>query len=664
MRASFDKLTHSGLASRALREASPLEAWLDGVAARATRNFDLGAEHVWLAWESSGWEPNLDEAGRKAFFLVALASLVTQGRGSTRMPLRGPKGREYLDGLLRSLVEDPAERGAWLDAIEKLEPVFGAPGERKAFLVDGEWLYHQKLHRAETLFAEALAARLADEPRPAFDGAEVKAALDAVLERPALAAAGPVELSHEQRSAVLAAVGGPLSVVSGGPGTGKTSIVVSILRLLARLGLGLEKIALAAPTGKAAQRMGESISRSLASVKAPEPLDLDLERARPQTIHMLLGASADGSRMRHHEGNRLEQEVVIVDEASMIDMHLMEKLVRAVRPGARLVLLGDARQLPSVGAGAVLRDLVPDGPGHPLASYAARLTRNYRMNPDDAAGNAILELAKWISPEAAVPARALGDVLAIRDSVAAIDFVGAEAVFGQGPSLLRAFLERWHSERIASFPHFKDAARKTYQVGAGAFTAAARAELEKLFSHFESSRVLCLTRVYRTGSVAVNAALRAFQLAHLDVSAKHDFAAGEPVLMLANDYEKELWNGDQGLVLWVSEDGERARLCAVFRRADGFVKFPVELLRGQLEHCFAMTVHKGQGSEFDRVGVILPEHDVPLLTREILYTAVTRARRSAVIVGYRERLETGVGRRVERFSGAGERLAARAPRRV
>ena len=126
--------------------------------------------------------------------------------------------------------------------------------------------------------------------------------------------------------------------------------------------------------------------------------------------------------------------------------------------------------------------------------------------------------------------------------------------------------------------------------------------------------------------------------------------------MLANDYQKGLWNGDQGIALWVSEDGAKPRLSAVFRRGVGFAAFPVELLRGQLEHCFAMTVHKGQGSEFDGVAVILPEQDVPLLRREILYTAVTRSRRSVVIVGRRERLVTGAARVTERFSGAGERL--------
>jgi exodeoxyribonuclease V alpha subunit len=569
---TFNKLSPFGVAVRALREASPLELWLEGVVGCATRNFDLGPEHLWLAWESSGWLARLDETGRKALFLLALASLVTQGRGSTRMPFKGKAGQEYLADLLARLVAEPEEVEGHLDAIKKVTPRLGKPGDRVPLIVEGDFVYHQKLHRAEVLFAEALVERLGLEPEPAFAAKKVKAALDAILARPATTPAGPVELSPEQQKAVLAVVSGPLSVVSGGPGTGKTSIVVSILRLLVRLGLAAHDVALAAPTGKAAQRMGESIAKSLGSVKDPEPVDQELlaRGPQPQTIHKLLGASADGERMRHHEGNQLEPRVVIVDEASMIDMHLMEKLVRAVRPEARLVLLGDARQLPSVGAGAVLRDLIPDGPKHPLHACGVALTRNYRMDPKDPAGVAILGLARWISPDdGAASSTSFEEVLTVRESAAQLTFEKTEAVFAEGAHALRAFLERWYAERIASLPGFDGLVGKTYEVAKGAFTPAAAGELAKLFGHFEGSRVLCLTRVYRTGSVAVNAALRQLHLAHRKASAKHDFSAGEPVLMLANDYEKGIWNGDQGLALWVSEDGEGQKLCAVFRRGGG-----------------------------------------------------------------------------------------------
>jgi len=155
----------------------------------------------------------------------------------------------------------------------------------------------------------------------------------------------------------------------------------------------------------------------------------------------------------------------------------------------------------------------------------------------------------------------------------------------------------------------------------------------------------------------VNEVLRALHLAHRHSEGRFDLLPGEPVLMLANDYEKGIWNGDQGIPLWVSSEGDRPRLAAVFRRGGSFVPFPVELLRGRIERCYAMTVHKSQGSEFDHVALVLPEEDVPLLTREILYTAVTRSRKSVVVLGRRDLLEVGITRSAERFSGAGERIA-------
>jgi exodeoxyribonuclease V alpha subunit len=326
----LSRVTPFGVGRRAFAPATPLEAWLERVAAAATRSFDLNPEHVWLAWESTGWEPTLEEPARQALFLVVVASLVTQGRGSTRMPLLGNAGRAYVRGILEGVLvgEDAPTIDAQIKEIAKLAKTLGGQGDRRPFLVEGDFFYHQKLHRSEKLFAESLAERLAQKPEPAFTEKNAAAALGAVLAKPALVAAGPVELSPEQQLAVLTALFQPLTVVSGGPGTGKTSIVVSILRVLVRLGVPPEEIALAAPTGKAAQRMGESIAKALGSIEDLDETDTALleHGPQPQTIHKLLGASADGSRMKHHEGNRLEQRVLIVDEASMIDMSLIVPL--------------------------------------------------------------------------------------------------------------------------------------------------------------------------------------------------------------------------------------------------------------------------------------------------------------------------------------------------
>jgi exodeoxyribonuclease V alpha subunit len=617
----MEGLTPFGAARRAIVPETAMESWLAAVAAAAGSGFDLGPEHVALAWETASWQPGLADDERQALVLLVLATLVTQSRGSTRLPLLDPAGREHVGRVLRGLgAEAFAERIAGLVAAGRFAAVIGKPGERKPLILDGTALYHEKLHRQEAGFASLLAARVAGAARPDFSPGAVAAALASVR------AAGAV-LSDEQALAVTMAASHPLTVISGGPGTGKTSIVVSILRTLVRLGIAPGAIALAAPTGKAAQRMGEAVRRALEE-NGPEPV----------TLHRLLGFSRDGSRVRHHEQNPLAHEVVIVDEASMIDMDLTVRLVRAVAPGARLVLLGDAQQLPSVGAGAVLRDLVPpgSGEGHPLRGCSIRLTRNYRMNPADPAGLAILTFARSL---------AIGDI--VSREVGTLAFEKVEGLFE--PGARRGFLERWYRERIASLEGFAALTGKAYRFSGGVFEDAA--DLERLFAHFESSRILCVTRVQRTGADAINEAIHALA----SRTSVFEHAPGEPVLMLANDHEKEIWNGDQGIVLRVEEAG-RARLMAVFRRGAGFVPFHLHLLRGRLARCYAMTVHKAQGSEFDRVALVLPEKDVPLLTREIIYTAVTRARRSVVILGDRGLLETGAARGVERFSGVGERL--------
>lgn len=648
MRASWSRLTPFGVASR---PPGGIEGWTVELAASVAENFDLGPEHVALAREAASWPQGLAAGETRTLLLLVLASLIAQSRGSTRLPLEGDTLREILEALVPG--DGEFEAITALLASERVSSIVGLRGERKPFVIDRNCLYSEHLYRAEEGLAGSLADRIRRKPEPVFEAAAIDAALAAVRANPSVVGGKTVLLSSEQEGAVTKAVGLPLSVVSGGPGTGKTSIVVSILRVLVRLGLEPHAIALAAPTGKAAQRMSEAVSRALRSIPALDPRERALLEHGPEpvTIHRLLGASLDGSRVRHHAGNRLEQRVAIVDEASMIDMHLMDRLVRAVRPEARLVLLGDVRQLPSVGAGAVLRDLIAEG-AHPLAAHGVKLTKNYRV----ASGAALLDLARRISPEGEPATGSVGDALALRATPEALVFDKAESLAAESPAALRRFLEHWYATRIASLPGFEGLVARAYRTREGSFEPDAASALGALFAHFEGSRILCLTHVYRTGTEVVNAALRAIHVERTGGKARSELAAGEPVLVLANDYEKKLWNGDQGLVLRVGEVGGKLHLAAVFRRGDGFTAVPLELLRGRLDRAFALTVHKAQGSEFDHVALILPDRDVPLLTKEILYTGVTRSRKSVVVVGKSELLALGASRVLERSSGVGERL--------
>ncbi|RYE83057.1 MAG: exodeoxyribonuclease V subunit alpha, partial [Myxococcales bacterium] len=314
--------------------------------AERLREFNLGEEAAYLAWEVVRCAPGLSGEEERALFLLVLASIVNLHQGSTRLPVRGPLG-VALATLLTKL------DGEWARPVierllddRRLEPVLGRPGDYRPLLLEGDHLYHQRTLHFEDQLAAALARRLG-APELDVNLRHVQRALDEV--------AGD-RLSAEQRYAVLTAVCSPLAVVSGGPGTGKTSIVVAILRVLARLGVPMSGVALAAPTGKAAHRMKESVLAGLALVPAPDAHDEDVAAVpEPRTLHRLLGYSPDADRFKYHEHNRLPDTVVVVDEGSMVDLYLMNQLVHAVRDDARLILLGDAEQLPSVEAGAVFR---------------------------------------------------------------------------------------------------------------------------------------------------------------------------------------------------------------------------------------------------------------------------------------------------------------------
>ncbi len=695
-------LSPFGAASRGLAADAPASshARLLAELGRNLARFELGPEHAALALEVVSWQDGLDEAQEAALLLGVTCLLVAQARGSTRMPLvpAGEDGgwlRQVLGELLPPPVQAPAQPARSGDApaprdldatvasiqalladARALPALVGAPGDRRPLIVDRGWLYSQKLHAHEASFAAALRARLEAAPAPAFPPGQLDDALDALRARPAVVGGEAVVLSPEQETAVRRAAAAPFTVVSGGPGTGKTSIVVSILRLLARLGVEPAQVALAAPTGKAAHRMTEAVQRALRAIADPAPEDARLAAAVPEgrTLHRLLGFSPGRGAFLAHPGNPLEHRVVIVDEASMIDMVLMEHLVRAVRPDARLVLLGDADQLPSVAAGAVLRDLVPrDGAAHAaLDACAVRLTRSYRMDDRDPQGAAILTFARRVNAPEAPDADAAPDAdgaseawraaLTVRRGVPSLTFSGVEWLVGADPEALDALLARWHAERVEPL---RPLARERYRwsQATGSFADDERPALERLFAGLEAGRLLCFTHGSRGGTRHVNAALhrlvlRARGLEGARGERAHDLVAGDPLIVLENDHDRGLWNGDQGVALWVTVDAApRPRLMAVFRRAAGFVAFHLELLRDRVQRCHAMTVHKAQGSEFDHVAVVLPDHDGPLVTREVLYTAVTRARRSVTLVGQDDVLARAVGRRTARFTGVRERLA-------
>lgn len=631
--------------------ASPAAARLDEFVralARGADGFDLSPELVWMADEVAGWPAGLSVDERRALMLAVLASWVAVRQGSTRLALDVEPGSQLVEAfdalVARARTEGFAAPGgahharvlAELFASGRAGALVGGRGEMKPLVLDGAHLY---LHRAlalEERLATAVAALLPDVPADR----ELQAQVADVCAHPPVSKAGPEAHTPDQVRAIGQSVSPGLSVITGGPGSGKTSIVVSVLRVLARRGVEPASVALVAPTGKAAQRMGAAIESALA--RLPGERDVAAVRAfpAPATLHRLMGYSPTTERFRHHENNRLPHAHVIVDEASMIDLALAERLFRALRPGASLVLLGDDRQLPAVDAGQPLRDLVVAARTVPrLGRRVVALTHSHRMDAASSQGAAILAAAHKIQAGEAPEGKARG--------AAGLKFSGVEQVDG---SELEAVVDRWFAEHFAGSKAWS-LGRDTFHQTDEGFGKAESARLERLFEHLESFRVLAYTRAHPEGTEALNAAFHQRVLAAAGIEGAMEFAAGEPVIMLANDYERGVFNGDLGVVLRVS-----GHQMVVFRRAGGFVAFSTGALRGRIQHAFALTVHKAQGSEHDHVLLVLPGEDFPMNTRELVYTALTRARRSVTIVGSSAVLARGAERAVRRDSGVPERL--------
>jgi exodeoxyribonuclease V alpha subunit len=439
-----------------------------------------------------------------------------------------------------------------------------------------------------------------------------------------------------QRLAAAAAVLRRLAIVAGGPGTGKTTTVARIVALLAEQSRGEPLVALAAPTGKAAARLEEAVHAEAATLAVSEGVRAQLLGLRARTLHRLLGRRAGfHSRFRHDRGNRLPHDVVIVDETSMVSLGMMARLVEAVRPDARLILVGDPGQLTSIEAGAVLGDLVG-----PAAS-------GLRMRP---AMRARLAEAAGVHVPAAAGDVAIGDGIVVLDRAhrfgSAIAGVAEAIRRGDGDAAVAALEGGEGVEWIRgdAEPLVESAAAAARAVMAAARTGHAGEALSALGAF----RVLCAHRRGPHGVAAWAARIQARLAQDVD-GLEGEWYAGRPLLATANDYGIGLFNGDTGVVV------AREDLVAAFERGGRVLEIAPSRL-GAVETVFAMTVHKSQGSQFDAAALVLPPPSSRLLTRELLYTAVTRARTRLIVAGTEDAIRTAVGRPVARASGLGERM--------
>lgn len=496
------------------------------------------------------------------------------------------------------------EPAAWVSAV-LASPMLAAGAIR----FEHGLLYLDRYHRLEDQVCEDLRERMG-EPPPTVDEPALERALNRIRSE---------RLSDEQAEAAVRVVRQWTTVLTGGPGTGKTTTVARVLALLAdqaqQRGERLS-VALSAPTGKAAARLQEAVVGELTGLD-----DVDRERlgrVEAMTLHRLLGWRPDNTtRFRHDRGNRLKYDVVVVDESSMVELTMMARLLEAVRPQARLILIGDPRQLTSVGAGAVLSDLVAGYDADP-ASPVVSLTHNFRSTED----------IKAVA-EALRSGDADGVLEALRRPSQEVEFVETE----DAASALRA-----------------DALASAMAVRSAAASGDAVAAVAALEGH----RLLCAHREGPYGVRHWNRQVEQWIVEETGEGIWSEWYVGRPLLVSSNDYSLGVYNGETGVAV-VLPDG---RLRAFIAGSGGLMEFaPGRLDRVETMH--AMTIHKSQGSQAERVTVLLPDAASRLLTRELFYTAVTRAKSKVRVVGSEAAVRAAVATRAQRATGLQQRLAER-----
>lgn len=596
----------------------------------------------------------------------------------------------------------------------------GPGGSHKPLILDNGRLYLQRYYQFETQVAEAL-IRLSQR-----QGAVYPPALAARLEAYLTLLFPP---SHEpdaidwQKVATATALGKRLAVITGGPGTGKTTTVTKLL-LLQQM-LNPQEIRLVAPTGKAAARLSESIKASKArlatelnqlqdghmhGIQAAERTALlsalTLIPEEAATLHRLLGVIPHSAEFRHHQANPLRLDLLLIDEASMVDLPMMYKLLSALPEHASLILLGDQDQLASVEAGAVLADICAGLKVQPNAANINNATDPHcappqpwqmRYSPSEAQRLSQLtgfDLRRFISQPSANDTAKLGDCLCmlmhshrfkgdagiglLANAVNRADLAGILQVWQRGLAELSWLehglqpngLDTALSDTALNVPKFCEPERNSglmqlleqavmaYGHYLNALKEPGQTSTFAIIERFNQYRILCAMRSGDYGVEGINSYVtKALAKAKL-IQPLQEFYLGRPIIIQSNDYNLGLFNGDIGLIL--QDEDKPERLMAHFIKADGsqLKVLPARLPRH--ETCYAMTVHKSQGSEFNQVALVLPPQPSlaqwQLLTKELIYTAITRAKHHFSCLGTQSVFERASSQITQRASGLADRL--------
>ncbi len=583
---------------------------------------------------------------------------------------------EKSDIHIAEIVKNPGFLGPLLHVAKAVADDHREPREfyRPLVLVHGQnraFLYFHKYYEAERSLLRSLAARLRRTMPPLSNTVNLSSAAKRVLEdNPLVVNGNPARLNHEQTAGIILPALRGLTLISGGPGTGKTFIVLTMLRFMTRLGISADRIRLAAPTGRAAQRLTEAVQRGIGSLSSPDDSDSSLVDLRGMTLHRLLRYSPSRNGFIHHRRNRIPADLVIVDEASMIDITLLAALLEALEDDTRLVMMGDRNQLPSVEAGAVLADLTSTCGGgfsphlretihsiHPANELPISSTGFPPASPspvtdplDDAV--VILEQSYRSGKEIQEFATALqtgshGMLAALPEADLSGGLPGRGAWRVEPGSLdpnpereLALLLSMWQERHYA-----------IDRSGASLDSFGAMANddpdaISALLASLEKARILSPITYGRSGTAGINAFLRERIGPHIDPSGSAGLYAGMPVMILRNDYTRELFNGDVGILL-KKDDGNYS---AAFGGVGEPVVHPVEVLP-PFDTAYAITVHKSQGSEYGEALIVIPDATPEaMLSIELLYTAVTRAKNLVIIYANKSSLLRSAATRTRRIS--------------
>lgn len=519
------------------------------------------------------------------------------------------------------------------------------PAIRQPFVLFNNRLYLQRYFSYETIILRRILAFLQTETdlyEKRVAGLDEHAAnIRALfLEDDAVA-----NRTNWQLAAAVSAVLQNFTIITGGPGTGKTTTVAKILALLFSLNSSL-KVALAAPTGKAAARMAESLKS--AHFEGSEDIKHRFHNLDPSTIHRLLGYIPDSPFFKHHHNNPLNFDIVIVDESSMIDVALFAKLLDAIGPDTRLILLGDKNQLASVEAGSLFGDLcLAQEKLNIFKSGHAALINSFI--PETALQISLDNQSDFLKHPLA------GHVIELMYSRRFSDKQGigrfSKAIISNETAVVEDLIGNKIDMEVDIDTHYSDFLFEGFVSGYEGYIR--EGDIRSALRKFNSLRVLCATREGIYGLNAVNSRIEKFLESRNLLKADKEFYENRPIMITSNNYSLGLFNGDVGII----RPDKNGVLYAWFEDREGEIKAYSPAFISQCETVFAMTIHKSQGSEFNKVLVALSD-DVNnvLLTRELLYTAVTRARKYVLVQGTEEAIVKSCARFVDRASGIVERL--------